>query len=459
MAGAGAFLDERRLTLARGNARAAVAIPEVVNPSHHTAPNDREPCPNVTWSTAARTRVRYGRDMDRVRSLVDELTRDDVAGVSDDDLEASLLELERVSASLEAERARRVDEVARRGAFRRDGFLSTTAWLAARLRIGGGAAARYVRWARVLRQADLTRRALAAGDITMSAATTLIGAAEVDVATYRRDEALLLRAARSLSGRDLVHALGVWRQHVDESDERAAERAFRRRRLHVSPTIDGMVRLDGDLDAETGNVVLTALRSVVDADLRGGGSADGRTPAQRRADALGEICRRYLDDDGRPKVAGERPHLLVVVEASALGDGPARATIGEIGTIPRTDLRRLACDASVSRVITRGGSEPLDVGRRTPVVSPAMRRALIVRDAGCRFPGCDRPHAWCDAHHVVHWADGGDTAMRNLLLLCRPHHRAVHRSFSVATDGHEVVFRRADGSLLAAEALAGRAPP
>jgi hypothetical protein len=86
---------------------------------------------------------------------------------------------------------------------------------------------------------------------------------------------------------------------------------------------------------------------------------------------------------------------------------------------------------------------------------------LIVRDGGCRFPGCDRPHSWCDAHHVVHWADGGETAVRNLLLLCRPHHRAVHRGFTVTNAGGEVTFLRADGSTLTAPASApaGRAPP
>jgi 5-methylcytosine-specific restriction endonuclease McrA len=99
---------------------------------------------------------------------------------------------------------------------------------------------------------------------------------------------------------------------------------------------------------------------------------------------------------------------------------------------------------------------PLDVGRRTDVVPPAIRRALIVRDEGCRFPGCDRPQSWCDAHHVVHWADGGPTSLANLALLCRRHHHAVHErtGFSLVMDRGEPVFRRPDGSL-----LIERAPP
>jgi predicted restriction endonuclease len=108
------------------------------------------------------------------------------------------------------------------------------------------------------------------------------------------------------------------------------------------------------------------------------------------------------------------------------------------------------------RVVMAGRSEPLDVGRRTPVVSAAMRRAVIVRDRVCRFPGCDRPHTWCDAHHVVHWADGGPTAVPNLLLLCRRHHRMVHRrgGFTLELFEGRPVFRRPDGSV-----LEDRAPP
>jgi hypothetical protein len=112
--------------------------------------------------------------------------------------------------------------------------------------------------------------------------------------------------------------------------------------------------------------------------------------------------------------------------------------------------RRLACDAAVLRVVLAAGSQPLDVGRRTAVVPPAIRRAVIVRDRPCRFPGCDRPQSWCDAHHVVQWADGGPTSLANLLLLCRRHHRTVHErgGFTLSLDDGYPVFRRPDGSVL-----------
>ena len=106
------------------------------------------------------------------------------------------------------------------------------------------------------------------------------------------------------------------------------------------------------------------------------------------------------------------------------------------------------------RIVMSSRSEPLDVGRRTPIVPPAMRRAVIARDRQCRFPGCERPHTWCDAHHVVHWADGGTTSVGNLVLLCRRHHRMAHDRFRLELLEGRPAFRRPDGS-----ALEDRAPP
>jgi HNH endonuclease len=115
------------------------------------------------------------------------------------------------------------------------------------------------------------------------------------------------------------------------------------------------------------------------------------------------------------------------------------------------------CDCSLARVVLTGRSEPLDVGRRTPVVPASMRRAVIVRDRHCRFPGCDRPQSWCDAHHVVHWINGGQTALSNLVLLCRRHHRLIHhKRFSVEMADGLPRFYRSDGTVLEA---ADRAPP
>jgi hypothetical protein len=106
-------------------------------------------------------------------------------------------------------------------------------------------------------------------------------------------------------------------------------------------------------------------------------------------------------------------------------------------------------------VLTKGASESLDVGRKTRVVPAGMRRALVVRDGGCLLPGCGRPQAWCDAHHIEHWADGGARALENLVLLCRPHHRAVHEDFRAEMTDGRPAFWRSDGSRLGED----RAPP
>ncbi|HJV05524.1 MAG TPA: HNH endonuclease signature motif containing protein, partial [Actinomycetota bacterium] len=158
-----------------------------------------------------------------------------------------------------------------------------------------------------------------------------------------------------------------------------------------------------------------------------------------------------------PEVAGEKPHVTVLVDAEALRDGTGTSELDHTGPVDPELVRRTAFDAGIARVVMAGRSEPLDVGRRTPVVPPAMRRAVAVRDRGCRFPGCDRPQGWCDAHHVVHWADGGPTALPNLVLLCRRHHRMVHarRGFSLRLEDGRPVFRGPFGDVLEEE----RAPP
>jgi HNH endonuclease len=99
-----------------------------------------------------------------------------------------------------------------------------------------------------------------------------------------------------------------------------------------------------------------------------------------------------------------------------------------IGVLDAASARRIACDCKVIPAVLGSESEPLDIGRISYTVPTAIRRALILRDGGCAFPGCDRPHQWCHAHHIQHWADGGPTELGNLVLLCGRHHRLIHHS-------------------------------
>jgi hypothetical protein len=234
-----------------------------------------------------------------------------------------------------------------------------------------------------------------------------------------------------------------------------AERLHHRRRLRAWPVPSGMVRLDGEIEPETGQCVITALRAVMDAEVRSGGGPDERTADQRRADALEHLCRSYLDSKDRPSIGGERPHLTVVVDCEALQGRPGTSELADTGPIHPHMARMVACDASVTRVVMGPRSELLDVGRTTPVVPAPMRKAVIARDRHCTFPGCRRPPSWTDVHHVLHWADEGPTAVGNLILLCRLHHRLVHRGgFGVEMIDGRPVFSRPDGTV-----MANRGPP
>jgi hypothetical protein len=415
--------------------------------------------------------------MSELRSVLDSLRADDVASIPDARLEQDFEELHAVVEAFETERLRRLAEIDRRRLFERDGFLSPVSWLATRCRIGHGQSQDTMVLARGLDRSEPIRKALEAGRVSIGAARVLVRAREAEPDEFERTGRLLIEAAERHSVDDLRRVVAHWREaaRCDDASISGGDALRSRRRLHASTTLAGMVRVDGDLDPENGEKLITAISAVLDAEARATSDPDGRSPAQRRADALGEICRSWLDRSDRPQVAGDRPHLLVTVPVESLmaTDGRSRssgrrgprgpsgnghlasAELDHTGPVDAATLRRLACDAAIRRVVTAGASEPLDVGRRTAVVPAAIRAALVVRDRRCRFPGCDRPQAWCDAHHVRHWADGGPTSLDNLVLLCRRHHRAVHTRFSLEVLDRRPVFRRPDGSLLDD----GRAPP
>jgi hypothetical protein len=394
--------------------------------------------------------------MSTLRSATDELRAQDLRSLADDDLASDLDEIERVVRVLEAERARRLAEFERRRAHENDGFLSVSAWLVARHRVAPSTATRRIRMARSLDAMPQAAEAFSGGELSDSAVGLLAAARESFPEAFARCEEALLEAARTLPVAALRSVIEYWRQSQDLAvAERDEDERFEQRNLNVSPTLHGMVRVDGDLDPETGQSLMSALRAVMDADARTHPSPEFRRPGQRRADALSQICRSWMDSSDRPAILGERPHVVVTLDLEALEGRAGRSELQDAGVVTPELARRLACDARVSRVITDGASQPLELGRSTKVVPPSLRRAVTVRDGGCRFPGCGRPPGWCDAHHVTHWADGGATSLDNLVLLCRPHHRAIHRGFGLEMAEGQPVFSRPDGTPLEE----GRAPP
>ena len=123
---------------------------------------------------------------------------------------------------------------------------------------------------------------------------------------------------------------------------------------------------------------------------------------------------------------GDRNQIVVHVAAETLRDRKAGCCEIEHGpSIAAETARRMSCDASLIAMIENDDGEPLNVGRKTRAISPALWRVLKARDKGCRFPGCANSR-YMDGHHIIHWANGGETKPDNLVCLCRFHHRAVH---------------------------------
>jgi uncharacterized protein DUF222/HNH endonuclease len=392
----------------------------------------------------------------------------DPASLEDAELERCFAELQESSAAHDALRLSWLAEIDRRKTWARDGHLSTTSWLRDRHRASGGIAASEVRTARALQEMPATKKALERGEVSHERAGMLARAHEADSRAFGSSEELLVAAAKTLPARELGVAISTWREAADAEAARAdAEHAYRRRRFRIVPAFSGMVHVEGDLDQMTGETAMTALGAEVDHQIKTKDPSDDRTREQIAADAAGEIFRFYLDHKGRAVSGGERPHVSVIVDAASLGDPDptsdatpagagghqslpwARPEATYTGRISIETARRLACDAGVSRIVMAGRSEPIDVGRTTPVVPAAIRRAVVARDRHCRFPGCDRLPPWCDAHHVVHWADGGRTAASNLVLLCRRHHRMVHEGrFGLSMVKNRPIFTRPDGTVI-----------
>ncbi|MBG0561185.1 HNH endonuclease signature motif containing protein [Actinoplanes aureus] len=156
------------------------------------------------------------------------------------------------------------------------------------------------------------------------------------------------------------------------------------------------------------------------------GLVEDRTPGQRRADALVEVCRLVLAGGDLPDNGGDRPQLAVTVAFDPLRQTLGAGILDSGASVSAATVRRIACDARVLPLVFDGDSQVLDAGRTRRLVTGPLRRALIARDRGCAFPGCDRPARWCDAHHVIPWSEGGPTELANLALLCEFHHRVVH---------------------------------
>ena len=200
--------------------------------------------------------------------------------------------------------------------------------------------------------------------------------------------------------RDLISTLD---QDGAEPDDRELPQL---NELHLTRNPAGAGgRIKGVLDAPTFDALATALGALTRPT-----SGDTRSLGERQADALAEVCLNSLDQGQLPSVGGERPHLNVTVSLRELEAHGRRAML-DTGPLTPSELRRLACDCRVIPVVLGGDGQPLDVGRAMRTVPAHLRRAVVVRDGGCAFPGCGREPGWCEVHHILTIFWNGNTAV------------------------------------------------
>jgi Domain of unknown function (DUF222)/HNH endonuclease len=338
----------------------------------------------------------------------------------------------------------RVREVDGRGIAVGAGATSTLAWLRDRHRISGGAASRLVKLARAL-DSDLspTAEALAAGEVNVEQAQVITDAvAKLPIEHRRAGEEHLVREAETFGPRELgrlgqrifevVAPDEAEKQALDEL-ERAERRAWHDRGLWLTDIAGtSRVRLTGWLDQEGAASVRAALDPLcASRNTRRTNDTDGddtRSPAQRRADALVEVCRLASACGQLPDNGGDRPQVVVTIDYDSTRQQVGTGTFDDSSCLSPAAARRVACDAGIIPAVLGTTSQVLDLGRHSRLATGPLRRALVLRDRGCAFPGCDRPPRWTDAHHIQHWSDGGPTDLSNLVLLCGHHHRLIHHS-------------------------------
>ncbi|MFI9385027.1 DUF222 domain-containing protein [Kutzneria sp. NPDC052558] len=182
--------------------------------------------------------------------------------------------------------------------------------------------------------------------------------------------------------------------------------------------------IDGFLDLES----LALLEALISPLAKPTSAEDTRTTAERQGDALVEILELAAGCKDLPEEGGEKPHIALTMSWTDFQEQRGTADLAGMGPLNAASVRRIACDSTILRVVLGARSEVLDIGRASRTIPNAIRRALIIRDKGCAFPGCGRKPRQCHAHHVVEWADGGPTSLDNLVLLCSACHRLIHHS-------------------------------
>jgi len=314
------------------------------------------------------------------------------------------------------------------------GLCSCAHWLNFKCGIGMNAAREKVRVAHALAKLPKISKSFAEGALSYSKVRAITRIAD------ESNEDYLLMIARHGTAHHVEKTVSKYRTAKRLQDAEFANEQYENREVTHYYDHDGCLVIKARLPAEQGALVVKALEMAMDADYVGARPArdieEEPVPiAARRADALANIAETYMNNNESSGSTADRYQVVVHVtaETSNLEDGPH---------VTAVTSRRIACDSSIVAIKEDKNGEPLSIGRRSRSIPPSMRRALRARDKGCRFPGCTNTR-FVDGHHIRHWADGGETSLDNLVMLCRHHHHLVHEggfACEKSTDG-QVRFR------------------
>jgi Domain of unknown function (DUF222) len=334
--------------------------------------------------------------------------------LDDPTLEAAVRRLATLQTTVQAVWLTALRVAEERALHRRSGARDTATWAATVAGERRGTTRRDVELASHLRDAPLVAEAMASGAVSKAKTIELVRTAELPEVAQARliEEAIgapVELVAASVQRARLDHGV----EDVPVTPAMMVTRS--RDRAKLEATVDLV-------DAELVEVAVHAAAEALNLPAE-------TTTAERRARGLVAIARFFLDHADQPTSSRVgRPHVLVLVDLEVLEARAGGSALLASGAVITGDqARRLAMDANITRIITKGRSEPLDVGRSTRAVPPGIAKTVIARDRHCKYEGCTAPPWSCDIHHRVPWANFGVTALWNLGLLCWFHHEQVHR--------------------------------
>lgn len=384
----------------------------------------------------------------------------DLAGVPTERIEAELTELAGHLAAAECRWVLLIGEFDRRRGWADWGCRSCARWLNWKCGLSHPAARDRVRVAHALAALPRITAEFAAGRLSYSKVRALTRVATTS------DEADLVDFAHASTASMIERFVRAYRSAAAAGTDKAEAAHEGRSLTYHTDYDDGSLVIAAKVPPEVGALLLEALAAAEDwlpkPEPEGGGaSAEAPSRDQRAADALAAVCQAALGDGlAAAKSTAARPHVVIHADVGLLaGDEEEgepegqRCHVEDGAALAAETARRLACDAGITLVVEDEDGHPLDVGRRTRTVPPALRRALQVRSVCCDFPGCAVPAKYCDAHHITHWVDGGPTNLGNLANACGYHHWLVHEGGYTCErlpDG-SLRYRRPDGSVIPPE--------